>query len=225
MRINQLATNSQPKRTLSWLGGESRPPGLPPPQAHAARACNPVLTPLELLDRLALLIPPPRRHRHRYHGVFAPNAPLRAQVTVWLELPADTPSTSAAAPNPAEPSTRPPHPLWPAQFAHFSITTRIVDEVLDIDQSHARGILGNHVSFLRVIVPRATYVILPLVSSPKTSVIIWVVEKMVYKVLKKLEPEKKTQRLIGRTSSTTGQVCPDYYILQKVAEILYLYTV
>jgi hypothetical protein len=36
------------------------------------------LTPLELIDHLAALIPPPRRHRHRYHGVLAPNAPLRA---------------------------------------------------------------------------------------------------------------------------------------------------
>ncbi|MFM9059269.1 MAG: transposase, partial [Planctomycetaceae bacterium] len=27
----------------------------------------------EFLDRLADLVPPPRRHRHRYHGVFAPN--------------------------------------------------------------------------------------------------------------------------------------------------------
>ena len=34
-----------------------------------------LLTPLELIDRLAALIPPPRRHRHRYYGVLAPNAP------------------------------------------------------------------------------------------------------------------------------------------------------
>ena len=27
------------------------------------------------------LIPPPRKHRHRYHGVFAPNHPLRLAVT------------------------------------------------------------------------------------------------------------------------------------------------
>ncbi len=39
------------------------------------------LTPLQFLDRLATLIPPPRRHRHRYHGVFAPNHPLRPAVT------------------------------------------------------------------------------------------------------------------------------------------------
>ncbi len=39
------------------------------------------LTPLELIERLAALIPPPRLHRHRYHGVLAPNAPQRAQLT------------------------------------------------------------------------------------------------------------------------------------------------
>ena len=33
-----------------------------------------------LLERLALLIHPPRIHRHRYHGVLAPNARLRYQV-------------------------------------------------------------------------------------------------------------------------------------------------
>jgi Putative transposase. len=39
------------------------------------------LTPFEFLDRLAALIPPPRRHRHRYRRVFAPNHPLRQAVT------------------------------------------------------------------------------------------------------------------------------------------------
>ena len=38
------------------------------------------LTPLELLDRLAALIPPPRRHRHTYAGVFAPNSRWRPLV-------------------------------------------------------------------------------------------------------------------------------------------------
>jgi len=34
-------------------------------------------------DRQALadLVPPPRKHRHRYHGVFAPNHKLRRAVT------------------------------------------------------------------------------------------------------------------------------------------------
>ena len=35
----------------------------------------------EFLDRIAALIPPPRKHRHRYFGVLAPNSPWRAQVT------------------------------------------------------------------------------------------------------------------------------------------------
>jgi hypothetical protein len=44
-----------------------------------------MLTPMELLDRLAALIPPPRRHRHRYVGVLAPNAPLRGAVTALAQ--------------------------------------------------------------------------------------------------------------------------------------------
>ena len=39
------------------------------------------LSPFEFLDRLAALVPPPRKHRHRYHGVFAPNHKLRSAVT------------------------------------------------------------------------------------------------------------------------------------------------
>jgi Putative transposase. len=37
------------------------------------------LTPLEWLNRLAPLIPLPRRHRHCYHGVLAPNAPQQSR--------------------------------------------------------------------------------------------------------------------------------------------------
>ncbi len=39
-----------------------------------------LLKPFDLLDRLAKLIPPPRYHRHFYHGVLAPNSPLRAKI-------------------------------------------------------------------------------------------------------------------------------------------------
>jgi hypothetical protein len=31
------------------------------------------LSPFEFLDRLKDLVPPPRKHRHRYRGVSAPN--------------------------------------------------------------------------------------------------------------------------------------------------------
>ena len=40
-----------------------------------------LLTHHQLLDRLSALIPPPRRHRHRYYGVLAPNSPYRPAVT------------------------------------------------------------------------------------------------------------------------------------------------
>ena len=45
------------------------------------------LTPLDLIDRIAALVPPPRTHRHRYFGVLAPNSPLRA-AAVALAAPA-----------------------------------------------------------------------------------------------------------------------------------------
>ena len=45
------------------------------------------LTPLQLLDRLAALGPPPRVYRHRYYGVLAPNPSLRHAVTA-MALPA-----------------------------------------------------------------------------------------------------------------------------------------
>ncbi|OLP05048.1 putative transposase tnpA2 [Rhodoferax antarcticus ANT.BR] len=44
-----------------------------------------VLTPLELINRIAQLVPPPRTHRHRYYGVLAPNSPLRAAVTAMAQ--------------------------------------------------------------------------------------------------------------------------------------------
>ena len=50
-----------------------------------------VLTPLELLQRLAHLVPPPRRHLLRCWGVLAPNAPnglLRGELVVELNYPA-----------------------------------------------------------------------------------------------------------------------------------------
>ncbi len=39
------------------------------------------LTPLELIDRIAALVPSPRTHQHRYLGALAPNSQLRAAVT------------------------------------------------------------------------------------------------------------------------------------------------
>jgi hypothetical protein len=40
-----------------------------------------VFEPLDLMARLAALVPPPRMHLTRFHGVFAPHSRLRAAVT------------------------------------------------------------------------------------------------------------------------------------------------
>jgi hypothetical protein len=40
-----------------------------------------VLEPLDFIARLAALVPSPRSHQTRYHGVFAPGSALRAAVT------------------------------------------------------------------------------------------------------------------------------------------------
>ena len=66
-----------------------------------------LLTPLELIDRLAALVPPPRIHRHRYFGVLAPNSPLRAAVTALAprapHRPHPTASRSRSGPSPRRP--------------------------------------------------------------------------------------------------------------------------
>ena len=63
-----------------------------------------LLTPLELLDRLAALVPPPRIHRHRYFGVLAPNSALRTAVTALA------PGATTALPAPmAVPAAEPAH--------------------------------------------------------------------------------------------------------------------
>jgi len=40
-----------------------------------------VLEPLDMMARLAALVPPPLMHLTRYHGVFAPHGRLRTAVT------------------------------------------------------------------------------------------------------------------------------------------------
>jgi hypothetical protein len=46
-----------------------------------------VCAPLEFLRKLVALIPPPRKHLTRYHGVFAPNHAWRSEI-----IPAAPPS-------------------------------------------------------------------------------------------------------------------------------------
>jgi hypothetical protein len=93
------------------------------------------LTPLELIERIATLIPPPRTHRHRYFGVLAPNSPHRAAVTEMaqsisvqapqpLEARSEPASTDAGegAPgvsNPLPTQAEPAQPVQPKRPAHY----------------------------------------------------------------------------------------------------------
>ena len=94
---------------------------LPKPQRDGTTALT--LTPLELIDQLAALIPPPRRHRHRDHGVLAPNSPRRAATVVLGRDLSDDPSASAelAAPRraPAPNARSPARALWAMLLARL----------------------------------------------------------------------------------------------------------
>ena len=85
------------------------------------------LTPLELIDHLAALIPPSRLHRHRYHGVLAPNASLRAAAII------DGRDTVDDADSPAEvrspPATAAPNPRSPARYIWAMLLARMFESL------------------------------------------------------------------------------------------------
>ena len=83
---------------------------------------NLMLTPLELIERLVALIPPPRRHRHRCFGVVAANAPLRAAVTALASPRAAAPGANTAVA--AAASAALPAPSASAEAAEESLYRR-----------------------------------------------------------------------------------------------------
>jgi len=92
-RISRIRYVMPRHKAANWVGpGRSRESTQP--------GANGVieLSPFEFLDRLADLIPQPRRHRHRYHGVFAPNHPLRPirKILTHLGEPLEPPPLSPA---------------------------------------------------------------------------------------------------------------------------------
>ena len=116
----------------------------PASDKRGAKADELHLTPLELIERIAALVPPPRTHRHRYFGVLAPNSPLRAAVTVLAQPAAVQPATVETAqpgagvgvpgvaapgkaappptpstPEPGAPIKRPAHYLWAVLIARI----------------------------------------------------------------------------------------------------------
>jgi hypothetical protein len=74
-----------------------------------------ILEPRELLGRLATLVPPPRAHLVRYHGVFGPASKWRREIVpapTQTTCPAEAPgSNNAPDTSRPPPATEPPRPL------------------------------------------------------------------------------------------------------------------
>ena len=106
-----------------------RPPtkgGVPKPAPDGRT--EPVLSPLHLLERLVRLIPPPRAHRHRYHGVLAPNAKLRAAVTRIGRPEAETHAADLTSPRPPlSLDAEPARPTNPARIRWTVLLARIYE--------------------------------------------------------------------------------------------------
>ena len=66
-----------------------------------------LLDPLEMIEKLSVLIPPPRFHLLRFHGGLAPRAQLRSAVVPGLSREAELGGAQAPSPSPPEPR-RPP---------------------------------------------------------------------------------------------------------------------
>jgi hypothetical protein len=80
-----------------------------------------VMSPLEFMQRLAALVPRPRLHLIRFHGVLAPNAKWRSEII----------------PSPAEHATEPSTDHAHAQGAPARMSwARLLKRVFDIDIDH-----------------------------------------------------------------------------------------
>ena len=82
-----------------------------------------VMSPLEFMQRLAALVPRPRLHLIRFHGVLAPNAKLRREIV----------------PSPPEQATAPACDHAPARLSW----ARLLKRVFDIDIEHCPNCGGS----------------------------------------------------------------------------------
>ena len=74
-RLVWAGGGAQVRYRMPWASLQGHRPELQQQRSIALR-----LSASEFLTRVAALIPPPRKHRHRYFGVLAPNSPWRAMV-------------------------------------------------------------------------------------------------------------------------------------------------
>jgi len=86
-----------------------------------------ILSPLELIGRIAARVPPPRQHRHRYYGVLAPNSPLRSAVTALAPESVESENASLPAEAPREDDSSSASVRSPARYLWVVLLARIYE--------------------------------------------------------------------------------------------------
>jgi hypothetical protein len=106
-----------------------------------------VMSPLEFMQRLAALVPRPRLHLIRFHGVLAPNAKLRALVVPQGPLEREEATTEAATASECEVESaqaRPRRISW----------ARLLKRVFDIDMQHCPNCGAGELKIIAAILER-----------------------------------------------------------------------
>ena len=105
-----------------------------------------VMSPLEFMQRLAALVPRPRLHLIRFHGVLAPNAKLRALVVPQgPEQPGRSTEVATGTECEAEHiQGRPGRISW----------ARLLKRVFDIDMQHCPNCGGGELKIIAAILER-----------------------------------------------------------------------
>jgi len=110
-----------------------------------------VMSPLEFMQRLAALVPRPRLHLIRFHGVLAPNAKLRALVvpqgpqgTDVQEQATETAGASEREAETVQDQSRPHRISW----------ARLLKRVFDIDMQHCPNCGGGELKIIAAILER-----------------------------------------------------------------------
>jgi hypothetical protein len=119
-----------------------------------------VMSPLELMQRLAALVPRPRLHLIRFHGVLAPHAKLRAQIVP------SAPDAHQACDHHAQspPASAPARMSWAC----------LLKRVFDIDMERCPN-CGGHLKIIAAIVDPAlitkilTHLHLPARAPPRSA--------------------------------------------------------
>ncbi len=108
-----------------------------------------VLSPLAFLQRLAALVPRPRLHLIRYHGVLAPNARLRARV-----VPQGPPAQAHVATGVAAPAVCEQAEPVRARAQHIG-WARLLERVFDIDMRRCPSCGAGELKIIAAILQRA----------------------------------------------------------------------